>query len=87
MLPIRRVTKSGFKLARGPFCTDHAERGRSLVIELHPSHVAMRLKGCRQRLILSYSSMWLAAAFKETENRRKAAGKARRHSVNRGRVA
>ena len=51
------------------------ERGRPLLVELHPGFLAFRLKGTRQRWPISYESVfWSAvklAAEKQREDRMK----------------
>jgi prophage tail gpP-like protein len=37
-------------------------RSRPLLVELHPRHVELRLKGTRRRLVLAYDAMYDLAA-------------------------
>lgn len=77
MTRIKRTIKAPdgtavIKHRRGPFLTESAtDRGRALVVELQPTHVVLRSLGCRDRLRLDYTRLFLWAARAEAEERRK----------------
>lgn len=59
-------------------------RGRPLVIELHPRHVAVRQKGKRTDVVLGYDAIY-EAAYKLLWRAQQAAKKAARKEGRRGR--
>ena len=50
--------------------TAASERGRALLIELHPAFLVIRLKGTRQRWALSYTSIFWCAVKAAAEKER-----------------
>ena len=46
------------------------ERGRPLLVELHPGFVVLRLKGLRQRWSIAYGSMFWVAVKTAVEEQR-----------------
>lgn len=58
------------------------ERGRPLLIELHPGFLVLRPKGTRQRWSISYHAVFWMAVKAEVEERRaeRQAAKAKRGS-------
>lgn len=74
MMQVRRIVvrdgQRALKYARGPFLTDALERGRSIVVTLHPQHLTVRLHGTRQELTLPYAAIYLRAAADEARSQR-----------------
>lgn len=59
--------------------TGCVERGRSIMIEIHPREIVLRLKGTRQKFALSYAGLYWTAAKQAAERRRaEAAARKRR---------
>lgn len=51
--------------------TNARERGRNVVIELHPEYAVVRLKGQRTRYCISYEGIYWAAAKAEAERQKR----------------
>lgn len=69
--------------------TAAVDRGRPLLIELHPGFLVLRPKGTRQRWSISYQAVFWMAVKTEVEERRaerqrQKAAKAKRGSSRRG---
>lgn len=51
---------------------------RPLVIELHATHIRIRLKGMRRSYVVTYDQVWTVGAKNEAEARREAKAQARK---------
>jgi hypothetical protein len=62
------MTRLGKPVTRESASTD---RGRPLIVTLHPRHLEVRPKGTRQRYCISYEgALWMAVREKVEEERR-----------------
>jgi hypothetical protein len=82
---------------RGPFLTEaltfDAGKNRAIVVELEPTYLALRMAGCRQRVKLDYTKLWMLGIKLAAEDKRRqkiaerSAGKApARRAVRRGMI-
>lgn len=80
-----KLTPKPHPLTRETVCTYRVGRGhRAIIIDLHPGHMTIRLKGLRsQKFDLAYDSAFqYAAKIKaDVERREKAAAKKAKRSV------
>jgi hypothetical protein len=76
------VTRLDSRKSRLVFTTSDTirERGklREIVLEPSPRYVTIRLKGCRQRLVLEYSAIYHLAAKKQADQNLREAKEARK---------
>jgi hypothetical protein len=89
MTPIRRSIRQidgtvTIKSRRGPYRSDSiSASGRTIVVELHPTHLVLREHGCRQRRRLDYTQLELWAAKLDAEQRRRMKAEERRQGSRR----
>jgi hypothetical protein len=84
MTPIRRSIRQPdgtvtIKSRRGPYRSDSiSASGRTIVVELHPTHLVLREHGCRAAPAADYTQLELWAAKLDAEQRRRDEGGGRR---------